>query len=144
MSHTLTALSRPALRAARVAQELVDVHQARPGKDALIAHVLVFREEMMKQLGLERVARGKIAVTPFTRDRAVHFPVPESASLAETGPGGDNREAASGLGPALVEDGEILRFKHSDPVGVGLEIVNKQHAVEAQTARQPARIHHPG
>ena len=99
---------------------------------------------MMEEFNLERVARGEITVTPFTRHRTVHLAVPESAGLAETGPSGDDREAAVGLRRTLVEDGEVLRPKHSDPVGIGLEIVNQQHALEAQTARELARIHHPG
>src|SRR5207249_3611571 len=127
-----------------VTQELVNVEQTRPREDTLIAHVLIFSKEIVKQFGFESVARSKITVPALAGDRSMQAAIPDGSRLAQAGSGGDDRKTALRLGRALVEHHEVLRGERRDSIGVGLEVVDEEHGLDAQPVRHSTGVHHPG
>lgn len=73
-----------------VAQELVDVVQARPREHALVAHVFKAAHQVTKQIELQIVARREIGMPALGRKGMVAAPpVGIEPRFAQACPGGD-------------------------------------------------------
>src|SRR5208283_1077860 len=79
-----------------VAQEFVNIHQAGPGKDALIAHMSKACLEEAQQFNLQISLRTEIGMPAFAGENVVSASVPEKPGFSQSSSGRDDSLIAHG------------------------------------------------
>ena len=128
-----------------VAQEPIDVEQARPRHEALPADVpeLKLRPKPLEQLALQRILGPEVGVAAFARKRMMRVAVPVQAGFAESRPGGDDGGVPRRVRCARIERHEVLWGERRDTVGVGLEVVDHEDVMDGELGGERAGVHHP-
>src|SRR5688572_15872793 len=131
-------------RAFDVAQEAIEVVQARAGDDALPRDVLAeLRPQPPQELDLARVPGGEARVSALARERAVATAVPEQARLAEPGARGDEARVADGSARARSQRAKVRGGQGRKAPRAGLEIVDQKDAADAEAALEVVRVDLP-
>ena len=74
----------------RIAEKVVDVLDARPGKNSLTADAAVFFQEIGQQLDFQIVPGREVGVPAFAGERMMPEAIPVKARHAQAGAGGDH------------------------------------------------------
>ena len=108
--------------AAGVAQEFVDIEEARTGQNALKADVIELFQQVLEQRDLGFITRREIAMSTFAGPRLVMV-VDGQVRLAKSGACGDEHAIAVSVRISGVEREQIVRRECGDAVGVHFQIV---------------------
>src|SRR5579864_7256196 len=130
--------------AMRVTQEVIDVHQARAGDNALETDVAEAGNKVAEQLNFQFGAGRKIAVAALRRKNLISISVPEKPGFAESGSGGDHRLVSDGHPFHAVESDLVLLSETGDPPGIGFEVIDQKRRSKMQFAGQARGFHRPG
>src|SRR4029077_19116897 len=73
-----------------VAEEAVDVYEARAGNDALVADMAETGRQVTKQVDFQFVAGSEVTVAAYGGEDVVAVAVPVEAGFSQAGSGGDH------------------------------------------------------
>src|ERR1700757_1854917 len=93
-----------------IAQEFVNVPDARPREHALITHMAEFLLQVAVQAQFEVVIGREIGVSTFGWKRTVDRAVPKHARFAQAGSSGDEGRIAC-LRDSLIERNKVIFFE---------------------------------
>src|SRR5215472_267872 len=129
-----------------VPQKFKNIHQTRPGQDALVADVSsVARPQMLEQLDLNVVDRGKVRVASLGGKNVMPLAIPVKPAFPEPGAGGD--DSLIPLDVILLEDAvqrnQITRRQSSDAPAGRFEVVDQGGFREIEFQRESARLDNP-
>src|SRR5215472_17457480 len=109
----------------RISQEVIDIHQARPGDDALVANVPEAGGKITQQLDIKLRAGSKISVAALGREDVVRVTIPRKPRLAESSTCRNHRLVAGRCDLHATKRDEVSVLQAGDPPCIRLEIVDQ-------------------
>ena len=101
-------------------------------------------DQMAQQFDFKLIARRKVGVAAFGRQRTKMLAVVVQDRLSQTGAGGNQRLAPRLARGALVERTERIVVQGENTVGAGFKIVEQGHVVEVERPAHLRGIDQPG
>src|ERR1700734_406850 len=107
-SRNLRGKSGRFLSAPFAAQKFVNIHQPRPGENALVTYMAMANRQEAQEFDLQIALRCEIRVPAFTSKNLMLSSIPEQAGFTQTSSRRDHRLIADGQAH-LVQRSEVLR-----------------------------------